>query len=252
MPGHAVRQTVHRLARLSRTAWLISWLAQTAWAGGFSPSLAWRARTRSPLQKTCTSFLMGDQVRLTLSRSHFAFLFVSAHSFLPSPVHGCHHNTLLQQNHTSFLLSASLAFSTGCFLIADSQWVAFPLLVICYKTDHLTENHLQGIINPRQLISSSHWSLNTTVQPNHMQIWPDYLTWPVVGSWKKWVLDWCYNRTVCMHALIKVLSSSSSCQQLSMTSLSEPPPLSQFLSSPCLGMLRDIHPVIEKPFLKKH
>lgn len=38
-----------------------------------------------------------------------------------------------------------------------------------------------------------------------------------------------------MHACVKVLSSSSSCQQLSMTSLSEPPPLSQFLSSPLSG-----------------
>lgn len=54
-----------------------------------------------------------------------------------------------------------------------------------------------------------------------------------------------------MHALIKVLSSSSSCQQLSMISLSEPPPIYQILSSPCLGMLRDILPVTVKPFLKK-
>lgn len=56
--------------------------------------------------------------------------------------------------------------------------------------------------------------------------------------------------SVCM-LLLMVFCSSSSCQQLSMTSLSEPPPLSQFLSAPCLGMLGDILPVTAKPFLKK-
>lgn len=143
MPRRAVWQTVHRLARLSRTAWLIIWLAQAAWAGGCSPSLAWRARTHSPLQKTCISFLMGDQVRLTLCLS------LALPFSLSLPPASCHLQcmvviTTLHYNTTT-LPSSSLLYSLFFhWMFSDcrlSQWVAFPLLVICCKTDHWTKKN---------------------------------------------------------------------------------------------------------------